>query len=555
MRQRTLSLRRRLFVLGLLIVCPLLVAGLIVSVLYVLEEHNNLRNEAIATVRDAATTIDHELRSQLLALQIISTSVEVSIGSFERVYQQAKQLSETMAGSVVSLRRENGDVIFNTLFPLGTAQEKAASDALRLAEARAIKTGTFPISDVFVGARTGKTYVAIVQPVMSDGKIAYLLDLAIPTEIIATIIRSQLRHPEWLIGVTGNDDRMIARNWESERYVGKRASHAFIQNTRGDEGVFQAPTLDGVNVFTAYTRSKLTGWRVGTGIPINIFEAPIYQSLFALAGIGVIGLCCSLGFSYSYARIILRPAQELRNLANASRRDAQLPRMTGIREFDDVVRILGKAFADLDARDRHQQTLVDELNHRAKNTLTAIQAIARQTHRQSKSWEEFRNNFEYRLMAMARSFDLLTKNDWRSGDLHEVIAECSKPFCETDRIRLTGPAVVLPPKAIVGMGMIIHELATNATKYGAFSTPSGSVDVNWEIQGSDSSQMLYFQWKEREGPAVTQTSQKGFGSSLIASTVEVELHGKAETKLEPDGLHFFAFFPIDNLQTADEGYF
>jgi len=124
MRQRTLSLRRRLFVLGLLIVCPLLVAGLIVSVLYVLEEHNNLRNEAIATVRDAATTIDHELRSQLLALQIISTSVDVSNGSLERVYQQAKQLSDTMAGSVVSLRRENGDVIFNTLFPLGCARER-----------------------------------------------------------------------------------------------------------------------------------------------------------------------------------------------------------------------------------------------------------------------------------------------------------------------------------------------------------------------------------------------------------------------------------------------
>src|ERR1700686_1750427 len=130
MRQRTLSLRRRLFVLGLLIVCPLLVAGLIVSVLYVLKEHNNLRNEAIATVRDAATTIDHELRSQLLALQIISTSVDVGNGSFERVYQQAKQLSETVAGSVVSLRRENGDVIFNTLFPLGTERWSRLSEQI-----------------------------------------------------------------------------------------------------------------------------------------------------------------------------------------------------------------------------------------------------------------------------------------------------------------------------------------------------------------------------------------------------------------------------------------
>ena len=127
---------------------------------------------------------------------------------------------------------------------------------------------------MFVGERTGKTYVVIVQPVMSNGTVAYLLDLVIPTEIIATIIRSQLRHPEWLIGVTGNDDRMIARNGESERYVGKRASDAFIQNTQGDEGVFQATTLDGVTVFTAYTRDKLTGWRVGTGIPINSSKPP-----------------------------------------------------------------------------------------------------------------------------------------------------------------------------------------------------------------------------------------------------------------------------------------
>ena len=287
MRQRTLSLRRRLFILGLLIVCPLLVVGLVISVLYVLGEQKNLRNEAIATVRDAATTLDHELRRDLLALQIISAPVDLSDGNFERVYRQAKQLSDTVVGSVVSLRRENGNGIFNTLFPLGTPLEKGGADALPLAEARAVKNGNFAISDVFVEVRTGNTYVAIVQPVIADGRVAYLLELAVPTEIVATIIRSQLRHPEWLIAVTGNDDRMIARNWESERYVGQRASDAFIQNTQGDEGVFEA--------------------------------------------------------------------------------------------------------------------------------------------RQSKSWEEFRDYFEHRLMAMARSFDLLTKNDWRSGDLREVITECSKP--------------------------------------------------------------------------------------------------------------------------------
>jgi two-component sensor histidine kinase len=549
MRQRTLSLRRRLSILGLLIVCPLLIAGTVVSALYVLGEQKSLRNEATATVRDAATTIDHELRGHLLALQIISTSINVGDDRFERVYRQAKQLSDTIDGSVVSLRRDNGDLEFDTRLPLGTTPEKAMSEELRSAEGKGLRNRAFAISDVFVEARTGKAYVAIVQPVIAGGT-TYLLDLAIPAEIIATIMRSQLRHPEWLIGVTGNDHRMIARNWESERYVGQRASDAFIQNTPGNEGVFEASTIDGVGVFTAYTRSKLTGWRVATGIPIRIFEAPLYHSLFALVGIGFIGLFCSLGFSYAYAGIILRPAKELRFLANASRRDAQLPRTTGIREFDDVVGVLGKAFSDLDDRDRHQQTLVNELNHRAKNTLTAIQAIARQTYRQSKSWEDFRNNFEYRLMAMAQSFDLLTKNDWVSGELREVITECSKPFCETDKIQLTGPSVLLSPRAIVGVGMIIHELATNATKYGALSTATGWVEVNWEVQKVGRTQKIHLQWKEREGPGVVQSAHKGFGSSLIASTIENDLHGEAETKLDADGLHFSASFPIDNPRTA-----
>ena len=117
MRERTLSLRRHLFYLGLLIICPLLVVGLVLSALYVLEEQRSLRNEVISTVRDAAATIDQELRRDLLALQIISTSVDLSNGNVDHVYREAKQLSDTLPGSIVSLRWENGDVVFNTLFP------------------------------------------------------------------------------------------------------------------------------------------------------------------------------------------------------------------------------------------------------------------------------------------------------------------------------------------------------------------------------------------------------------------------------------------------------
>jgi two-component sensor histidine kinase len=93
------------------------------------------------------------------------------------------------------------------------------------------------------------------------------------------------------------------------------------------------------------------------------------------------------------------------------------------------------------------------------------------------------------------------------------------------------------------MGMVLHELSTNAIKYGAFSNVNGWVNANWEVHQSDTTN-LYFQWKEHDGPAIVETGREGFGSSLIQGTVERELRGNTETKLEPDGLYFSASFPI-----------
>jgi len=541
---RTSSLRRRLSAFGLLIVSPLLAAVAVVSVFYVLEEQQTLEKDALATVREGATAIDQEIKKDVLALQILSTSLATDDAGLGRVYSEAKQLTDTMPGSIVALRRPTGETIFNTIVPLGMTLDKITNEVLGRAENEAKASGRFAISDVFVGRQALKTYVAVVQPIMSrDQSVRYFLNFGIPTGLLSGILQSQLRDPAWLIGITGRDGRIVARNWEPKRYIGQMASDSFIKNTGGDEGVFRATTLDGVPVFNVYARSKVTDWRVGAGVPINLFESSIYRSLFALAAVGIIALTVSFGLAYVYAKGMLQPADEFRKLASAASEERQIPSKTGLREFDDVLALVAKFVGELDDRDRQQQILVNELNHRAKNTLATMQAIAYQTHKLSRSWEDFRDNFDRRLRAMARSFDFLTRNNWRSSDLEEVILESCKPFCDRHRIKLHGPPVQLPANVVIALGMVLHELATNAIKYGAFSNASGWVTVTWDVQQNDTKN-LYFQWKEHDGPAVVEAGREGFGSSLIRATLERELRGRTETKLEPDGLYFSTSFPI-----------
>jgi two-component system, chemotaxis family, sensor kinase Cph1 len=151
--------------------------------------------------------------------------------------------------------------------------------------------------------------------------------------------------------------------------------------------------------------------------------------------------------------------------------------------------------------------------------------------------------FEGRLMAMARSHSVLSRTKWRGGDLEEIVSESCKPFCEKHRLSVEGPRVALPPRAVVGMSMVIHELATNSVKYGAFSDPSGNVQVRWDVHDRE----LRFAWKEQNGAPIQPSQRKGFGSVLISSIIEADLDGKVEMTLESDGLRCAATIPIKGV--------
>lgn len=183
-----------------------------------------------------------------------------------------------------------------------------------------------------------------------------------------------------------------------------------------------------------------------------------------------------------------------------------------------------------------QRLLMDELNHRVKNTLATVQAIVTQTLRGGGSPESFAADFYARLLALSRAHDTLTHGRWQGADLHELMRQQLQPYMG-DRLTLEGPPVRLPPRSVLSLGMVLHELATNAAKYGGLSVAEGRIAVSWQLAPGDArGPALSVRWEESGGPPVTVPERRGFGSRLIARSIEGELGGRLGMDYRPDGL-------------------
>jgi PAS domain S-box-containing protein len=208
------------------------------------------------------------------------------------------------------------------------------------------------------------------------------------------------------------------------------------------------------------------------------------------------------------------------------------------------------ACVDITERKRAEQRqtlLLHELNHRVKNTLATMQSLAMQTLRGSPSPEAFQTNFMARLMALSATHDVLTQKLWESATLDEVLIAELKPHGGIDqqRIKVKGASVQLKPQQALSLGMALHELATNAAKYGALSSPQGSVEISWSVsQGRDGGRELAIRWLEQGGPEVGPPERKGFGTRLIERSIVHELGGGIETKYAPTGVESLFRVPL-----------
>ncbi|MNR80742.1 Blue-light-activated histidine kinase [compost metagenome] len=172
--------------------------------------------------------------------------------------------------------------------------------------------------------------------------------------------------------------------------------------------------------------------------------------------------------------------------------------------------------------DRLQAVLIGELHHRVKNVFATVIAIARQTFAKTTDTTDAVAAFEARLSAMAHAHDLLAEGDWQSADLAAVVEQAAAPY-PPERFEISGPSVLLPQKAVATLSLALHELGTNAAKYGALSVPTGKVSITWLYDPKTTS--LRLRWQERDGPSVGAPTRTGFGSRLVERLLAAELNG------------------------------
>lgn len=204
------------------------------------------------------------------------------------------------------------------------------------------------------------------------------------------------------------------------------------------------------------------------------------------------------------------------------------------------------------AREQQQLLLINELNHRVKNTLAIIQSVARQSLREPTTLPEARAKFEGRLAALASAHDVLTAKNWEAAPLWQIVTDALIAHLgDRERFTVDGPDLLMPPKSAVAIAMAVHELATNATKYGSLSVPHGRVAVTWSCMAES----LNFIWREEGGPYVEPPSTRGFGSKMLEQALALELGGQVTLAYERRGLVCCVKAPIpsQSCERADQG--
>jgi len=486
----SLPVRLALLVAGTTL--PLIVfAGVLVFNDYE-QDRKDASQRVLETVRSIRLVLDAEVQRMTGGLRVLALTDTLRSGDFEGFRRiVAGFLDQYGRDGIVLVANREGRELFSSI-ATDTASLPLRNNREIVEKVFATKSAQY--SNLFTGVVKKRLIVTVEVPVLRDGEVLYDISFSPPLEIFQTLIEKQRPSRDWTISIFDGDGINLARVPNPEATIGKLASsRLYAEMLHKSESTLPTVSLEGVPLITTFARSSLTGWTVAAGISESSLVGPLWRNLAITSVIGGALLLIGLAFAVRMATTIAR----------------------------------GEMLHDL---------LIEELNHRVKNTLAILQSIATQTFRSATKAE--RDKFDGRLGALAEAHNLLSREKWQGSDLQDVVSRVLQPYLlnAPERVRMFGPKVPLTPRLAVVLSMIVHEIATNAAKYGALSNDSGTATLDWEVITENDKPKLRMIWTETGGPPVTSPVQRGFGSRLIERSARDQLGGEATVDFLPRGV-------------------
>jgi len=538
-----LTIGQYLALLFLIIAVPLGALSFLATNEVAKADRNASRAALMASTRALATTVNTEISKHLLLAEQLAQSRSLLDGDFVEFWREAKNSAALLPGTWISVVDPTGRMLVNTRREPGDALPAHINTAL---VEKTLLAKQPQLGDLHIGAISGAMIANLDVPVFYDGSPAYVISIPLDPARFQHLLEEQHFPEGWLVGLLDRQARFVARLPSGPFDVGIPAPEAFraVLNL-SPEGLTESHSSEGIPHLGAHTRTN-NGWIVALAMRASDLDAPLLsvQRRLALAA----GVCIVLSGTLGWltGRKLVRQTERLLRTAGRLAKEKPIDRQSsGIREYDLVQSSFAETSAILRERneerrqtDEHRQLLLDELSHRVRNTLTALLSIAMHTFR-GKAEPEAAEAFQARLMALSGAHDILMNEHWEGADLSDIVKQATAPHRgDGSRIRLAGPRIRLRPKTAHALAMAMHELCTNAVKYGALKGDQGWVSIEWQATNTESSSAfcgqpsrprLRLRWEENGGPPVQEPTKRGFGSRLLRSLSEdldaqVELH-------------------------------
>jgi two-component sensor histidine kinase len=509
---RSYPIRTHLIAFGLILVLPVTLLAGVLFIRSAILERDQVEARLVQLADNLAEDIDRDIERHFTILNTLATLPSLQEANWPAFYAQAK--SALQGNGYIVLIDSSLRQLVNTYVPYGEAPPLTGDPETAQ---RMIKTKQHEVSGLFISLVTKGPVFNINVPIVRDGELRYILSFGRHADDLLAIMRGQRVGPDWVRAIVDREGVVLARSRDHERVVGTAPAVFGADLAVANHSVRKTTSIEGEAVLRAVARSSVSGWLVTVNVPLAVAEGPLERSAMFWGLTAAGALLLTLILAFGFANIISKPMTQAAEAARALAQEEPVVALNSlISEANAIVLAIQNASAELSERLSQQRLLARELNHRVKNLLAMVQAMVRRTLSDERPVAEARKLIGQRLHALARAQDLMLRTDWKDISIKEIVAAELAPY--SDRVVLDGTDLRINGRNVQTFTLLLHELTTNAVKYGALSDESGKVSISWTITGADANARFWFRWEERHGPAIKAPLHKGFGTVLLERT-------------------------------------